>query len=309
MLQQTRVTAALPYYVRFLAEFPDVDSLVRAKEAKLLEVWSGLGYYRRARQMQQAARVIAEQHDGAFPNTFEALLALPGVGPYTAAAIASIAFRRPHAVLDGNVIRVISRLVDEDGDVTRSEVKEALRLKAQSLGDTGAPRRFGEFNQAVMELGATLCVPRNPHCLVCPLASGCVAYKRGVQESRPVKPPKGRTLELEMVVAVVRRGSSLLMRQRPADEALMPGFWELPEEAAERLDENCLQDLGIQLVEELGRFRHGITFRSYRGRVYRARLAGSLPRGYDWIAAGHLDKIPLTTVTRKALKAKLRVQD
>ncbi|HUG81140.1 MAG TPA: A/G-specific adenine glycosylase [Bryobacterales bacterium] len=304
MLQQTRVTAALPYYERFLNVFPDVCSLARAPEARLLEVWSGLGYYRRARQMQQAARVIVEEHGGAFPDTFEALLALPGVGPYTAAAIASIAFGRPHAVLDGNVIRVMSRLVDEDGDVARSEVKEALRAKAQSLGDTGAPRRFGEFNQAVMELGATLCVPRNPRCLVCPLAGGCVAYKRGMQESRPVKPLKGRTLELEMVVAVVRRGLKFLMRQRPADAAVMPGFWELPERAAETLAENCLQDLGIQLVEELGRFRHAITFRSYRGRVYRAKLGGLPPPGYRWIAAGRLDEIPLTTVTRKALKAK-----
>ena len=306
MLQQTRVTAALPYYERFLTVFPDVCSLARAPEAKLLEVWSGLGYYRRARQMRQAARVVVDEHGGAFPDTFEALLALPGVGPYTAAAIASIAFGRPHAVLDGNVIRVMSRLVDEHEDVTRPQVKEALRAKAQSLGDAGAPRRFGEFNQALMELGATLCVPRNPRCLLCPLSGGCVAYKRGVQDSRPVKPLKGRTLELEMVVAVVRRGLNFLMRQRPPDAAVMPGFWELPQRAAKKLDEDCLLDLGIKLGGELGRFRHAITFRSYRGRVYRAKLVGPLPPGYGWIAAGRLDEIPLTTVTRKALKAKLK---
>jgi A/G-specific adenine glycosylase len=306
MLQQTRVTAVLPYYERFLIVFPDVDSLAESKEATLLDVWSGLGYYRRARQMRQAARVIVEEHGGMFPNTFTDLLALPGVGPYTAAAIASIAFGKKHAVVDGNVIRVLSRLVNEERDVTRSQVKRALQVKAQSLGETGAPRRFGEFNQALMELGATLCLPRNPRCLLCPLSSGCVAYKKGVQESRPVKPRKEGTIELEMAVALVRRGSKYLMRQRPANVTVMPGFWELPERAAEKLDDNCLQGLGIQLVEELGQFRHTITFRSYTGRVYRAKLSGHPPFGYRWISAEGLETIPVTTVTRKALQVALQ---
>lgn len=305
MLQQTRVTAALPYYERFLTVFPDVDSLAASEEAKLLEVWSGLGYYRRARQMRQAARIVVEERGGRFPDTYEGLLALPGIGPYTAAAIASIAFGKRRAVVDGNVIRVISRLVNEKRDVTRSQVKEALQVKAQSLGETGAPRRFGEFNQAVMELGAMLCLPRNPRCPLCPFSSGCVAYKKGVQESRPVKSRKEKTIELEMAVALVRRGKNYLMRQRPADAMVMPGFWELPERAAEKLDDNCLQDLDIQLLEELGRFRHGITFRSYRGRVYRAKLSGRIPSGYRWISAERVETIPVTTVTRKAMTAAL----
>ena len=223
MLQQTRVTAALPYYERFLREFPDVGALAVAPEAKLLEVWSGLGYYRRARQMQQAAKVVVTEHGGAFPDTYEGLLALPGIGPYTAAAIASIAFGLPHAVVDGNVIRVISRLINEEGDVSRSATKERLRLHVQALGEAGAPRRFGQFNQAVMELGATVCVPRNPRCLLCPLRDECESRKQGVQESRPVKARKERTVGLQMAVAVVRRGSRYLMRQRPADASLMPG--------------------------------------------------------------------------------------
>ena len=306
MLQQTRVAAALPYYERFLREFPDVYSLANAPQAKLLEVWSGLGYYRRARQMQKAARAIVEQHGGAFPDTYEELLTLPGIGPYTAAAIASISFGRPHAVVDGNVIRVMSRLANEDRDVKRAEVKEAIRIQAQGLGEAGAPRRFGQFNQAVMELGATLCLPRNPRCLLCPVREGCAAFKKGVQESRPVKSRNDKTIELEMAVAVVRRGSSYLMRQRPATSTIMPGFWELPEAAAETLDQNCFQDLRIQLIEHLGDFRHSITFRTYRGRVYQAKLTGRAPSGYRWISNESLKSVPVTTVTRKAMKVALQ---
>jgi len=306
MLQQTRVTAALPYYERFLKEFPDVHALAAAPEAKLLDVWSGLGYYRRVRQMQQAAKVVAAEFDGVFPDTHEGLLALPGIGPYTAAAIGSIAFGLPHAVVDGNVIRVISRLVNEDGDVSRSATKERLRLRVQALGEAGAPRRFGQFNQAVMELGATVCAPRNPRCLLCPLQDGCEARKEGVQESRPVKAKKERLVELEMAVGVVRRGSRYLMRQRPADSSLMPGFWELPEVTGETVADDCFAGLGVSRNEHLGSFRHGITFRSYRGAVYRGTIRGKPPAGYRWVAEDDLTGMPITTVTRKALKIALQ---
>jgi len=309
MLQQTRVTAALPYYERFLKEFPDIRVLASASEAKLLEVWSGLGYYRRARQMQQAAKVIVADQGGTFPDTYEGLLALPGIGPYTAAAIASIAFGLPHAVVDGNVIRVISRLINEDGDVSRSATKERLRLRVQALGEAGAPRRFGQFNQAVMELGATVCAPRNPRCLLCPLQDDCEARKEGVQESRPVKAEKQRLVELEMAVAVIRRGSRYLMRQRPADSILMPGFWELPEVTGETLTDDCFAGLGIRRGEYLGGFRHGITFRSYRGAVYRGTIHGKPPAGYRWVAEADLTEMPISTVARKALKIALQTKN
>lgn len=306
MLQQTRVTAALPYYERFLKDFPDVNALASAPEAKLLEVWSGLGYYRRARQMQQAAKVVVADFGGVFPDTYEGLLALPGVGPYTAAAIGSIAFGLPHAVVDGNVIRVISRLINEDGDVSRSATKERLRLRTQALGEAGAPRRFGQFNQAVMELGATVCAPRNPRCLLCPLQDGCEARKAGIQESRPVKARKERSVELQMGVVVVRRGSRYLMRQRPADSSLMPGFWELPEVAGEILNDDCFAELGVTRGDYLGSFRHGITFRSYRGVVYEGTIRGRLPAGCRWVSAEAFGVLPLTTVTTKALRIALK---
>ena len=250
--------------------------------------------------------MVVADHGGAFPDTYEGLLALPGIGPYTAAAIASIAFGLPHAVVDGNVIRVISRLINEDGDVGRSATKERLRLRVQALGEAGAPRRFGQFNQAVMELGATVCAPRNPRCLLCPLQDGCEARKAGVQELRPVKEKKERLVELEMAVAVVRRGSRYLMRQRPADSSLMPGFWELPEATGETLTDDCFAELGISRGEHLGDFRHAITFRSYRGAVCRGTIRGKPPAGYRWVAEGDLTGMPTTTVTRKALKIALQ---
>ena len=305
MLQQTRVTTALPYYERFLKEFPDIHALAGAPEAKLLAVWSGLGYYRRARQMQQAAKVIVTEHDGVFPDSYDGLLALPGIGPYTAAAIASISFNRAHAVVDGNVIRVMSRFINENGEVSRTETKERLRRRMQTLGEAGAPRRFGLFNQAVMELGATVCALRNPSCMSCPLRDACQACRLGVQGLRPVKAIKERSVELEMAVAVVRRGSHYLMRERPEDSDLMPGFWELPEVTGAALADDCFDALGIRRGEYLGNFRHGITFRSYRGSVYRSKIEGRAPAGYLWVPEQSLEELPLTTVARKALRIAL----
>jgi A/G-specific adenine glycosylase len=303
MLQQTRVTAVLPYYGRFLERLPDVEALARAPEQELLGLWSGLGYYRRARQMQQAARHIVEEHGGEFPRTYDDIRALPGIGSYTAAAIASISFHLPYAVVDGNVLRVLTRLFNEKGDVAKAPVRKRIEGLAQSLGEIGAPRSFGVFNQAVMELGATLCVPRNPRCLLCPLMKDCEARKAGVEQQRPVKRRTERTERLAMNVAVVRRGANLLMRQRPDDASLMPGFWELPEAAAPRLGDDCFDGLGISLREPLGTFRHGITFRDYRGSVYRGSLQGKAPPQYHWVSSRRLETLPLTTVTRKALLA------
>ncbi len=305
MLQQTRVTTALPYYERFLKEFPDVHELAGAPEAKLLAVWSGLGYYRRARQMQQAAKVIVTEHGGVFPDSYDGLLVLPGIGPYTAAAIASISFNRAHAVVDGNVIRVMSRFINESGEVSRTETKERLRRRMQTLGEAGASRRFGLFNQAVMELGATVCTLRNPGCMSCPLRDACQACRLGVQGLRPVKAIKERSVKLEMAVAVVRHGSHYLMRERPEDCDLMPGFWELPEVTGAALADDCFDALGIRRGEHLGNFRHGITFRSYRGSVYRSKIEGRAPACYRWVPEQRLEEMPLTTVARKALRIAL----
>jgi len=306
MLQQTRVSAVIPYYQRFLERFPTVEALAKAPEQELLECWSGLGYYRRARQMQQAARRIVAEHDGVFPDTYEGLAALPGIGSYTAAAIASIAFGRPHAVVDGNVIRVLTRLFDDDRDVTQSAARAALAGRAQRLLECAGRRAYGHFNQAMMELGATLCTPRGPQCLICPVSEQCLARRNGSQLTRPRKKARQKAEQLDLAIALVRRGERLLLRQRPADSAIMPGFWELPQAEAARLDAGCFQSLGIESDGLLGEFRHAITFRNYRGRVHRGILAGKAPGGYRWVSTTRLAELPLTTIARKALAAAAR---
>ena len=303
MLQQTRVATVIPYYEHFLKRFPSVESLAKAREQTLLERWSGLGYYRRARMMQAAARKVVSEHGGVFPKSFEELRALPGIGDYTAAAVASIAFEQPCAVVDGNVIRLITRLDDDSREVTSSPVRRDLQTRAQQLIAAAGPRSRGTFNQAMMELGSLLCTRRKPRCLICPVASYCKARKKGVQEQRPVRPEKRHPVRLQLAVALVERGKKILLRQRPQGDPIMPGFWELPEVQGPRLKADCFSPLGIQKQQQLATFRHGITFREYQGSVYRGKLAVQPTDGYRWVSPERLKRLPLTTITRKALAA------
>lgn len=287
MLQQTRVAAALPYYERFLARFPDVRSLARAPEADVLAAWAGLGYYSRARNLRKAARAIDEA--GAFPSAYEAIRALPGVGDYTAAAIASIAFGLPHPVLDGNVLRVLSRVTADSGDIASSAAKKRLAEMAGALLDARSP---GDFNQALMELGATVCLPRDPQCLVCPVASLCLALRRGLQHRLPVKSRGAGPVRLEQKLLLIRNASCYLLWQRPASASRMAGFWELPEAA----------DLPDAVPgPALGRFRHSITNHHYTVTVHAAEVAGT-PQGFTWLAESHFTGLPLSTTARKALR-------
>src|SRR5262249_4529571 len=226
MLQQTRAAAVIPYYERFLQRFPSVEALARSKESTLLECWSGLGYYSRARNLRRAAQHIVAELGGKFPQTYDGWMSLPGVGPYTAAAIASIAFHQPVAVLDGNVARVMARFENHRGDVRSPLVREELRRKAQALLDR---RRPGEFNQALMELGATVCLPRRPQCLLCPVSGACEARRLGVQNELPVKLGDREPVRLAITVAMAERDGTILLRRRPQQSSLMPGFWELPQ--------------------------------------------------------------------------------
>ncbi len=301
MLQQTRVATVIPYYKQFLERFPTVDRLARAPEQELLESWSGLGYYRRARQMQAAARLIVSEYGGEFPRDFDALKKLPGIGDYTAAAISSITRGEKRAVLDGNVIRVLTRLLDDDRDSGSASVRADLHAHAQALIETAGPRSAGTFNQAMMELGATLCTPRKPQCLLCPIGDLCMARKQGAQGERPVKRRKAAIERLHLAVAIVRKGELLLVRQRPADAAVMPGFWELPEAQGGQLDDLGFEPAAIRLGEALGPFRHAITFRDYQGEVYQAKLSGRPGAGYRWVTLRELGSLPLTTISRKAI--------
>ena len=285
MLQQTRAAAAIPYYEEFLRRFPDVESLARAPESEVLSAWSGLGYYSRARNLCRAAIAIFDQ--GGFPSTFEAIHELPGVGPYTAAAVASIAFGLPHAVLDGNVMRVIARLLADGADIGSGAARDRFQRIAQDLLD---PLQPANFNQAMMELGATVCLPREPLCLVCPVASHCEARAIGRQSEFPVKLRKAEAIEESLELIVIRRGAKVLMRQREASARRMADFWELP----------SLKDLpdAADLIS-VGEFRHSIVNHRYSVTVFEG--SASRMESMAWVTPDGDGKYPVTTITRKAL--------
>jgi A/G-specific adenine glycosylase len=199
MLQQTRVAAVIPYYERFLECFPDVQALAKAPQDEVLRLWSGLGYYSRARNLQKAAQQIVTSHNGIFPETEEEVLALPGIGNYTAAAILSMAHGKHHAVLDGNVARVLARLFAIHGDLREVQRWQALQKMASALLDPSAP---GDWNQAVMELGATVCTPKSPQCPLCPVSKSCRALKAGLAEELPEKRKKRQPVEVRLAAAV-----------------------------------------------------------------------------------------------------------
>ena len=284
MLQQTRVAAVSPYYHRFLERFPAIESLAAAPEPDLLACWSGLGYYSRVRNIQKAAR----QMNGTFPREYESIRSLAGVGNYTAAAVASIAFGLPHAVLDGNVIRVLSRLTNDAGDIGALSTRRRLQELADQLLDRKRP---GAFNQAIMELGATVCLPKQPQCLLCPIAEFCQARQQGTENELPVKLRKVEPVKLERTLLVIRKDGGVLMWQRPAESRKLAGFWELPEP-------HLLPS--VQIGVRLGEFRHSITNHNY---VFCVNIADvrRKPENFEWVSAGELQKLPLSTTSRKAL--------
>jgi len=305
MLQQTRVQAVLSYYDKFLEIFPSVAALAAADEPTLLASWSGLGYYSRARNMRRAAQKIDRERSGKFPRNYDEARELPGVGEYTARAVLSIAYGIPLAVVDGNVARVLSRLY-----MLKEDFKSGKgRRKFQGLADALlAPRRPGDFNQAMMELGATVCLPGQPRCAVCPLARMCLAYKQMAVNRYPPPRRTAKPRARRFVAALIcdDAGRYLLVR-RPKSAKLMAGFWELP---MWELNQPTLQPSGltgipaegIVLRQRIGRVRHAITTNRLDITVHAARLqSGVQLSGSRWVATKDLDRHPITTITRKAL--------
>ncbi len=273
MLQQTRVAAAIPYYERFLARFPDAEALARSSEAEVLTAWSGLGYYSRARNLRRAAELIAAAR--AFPKSYETIRELPGVGDYTAAAVASIAFGLPHAAIDGNVRRVAARLSDD--------AKVDVRRFADSLLDRKNP---GRSNQALMELGATICLPREPLCKSCPVSAHCQAHQHGNQSQLPIRKPKPEPARIRLTLLLIREHGKILL----TENSRVRGFWDLPEPFK-----------GAQLGPSLGIFRHSIMNTRYECEV-REGAARSAPDEMRWWAEEQLREIPLSTTSKKALR-------
>jgi A/G-specific adenine glycosylase len=273
MLQQTRVAAVIPYYERFLARFPTVESLAQASEPEVLTHWSGLGYYSRARNLHRAAREIAAVV--CFPLDYDGLRALPGIGDYTAAAIASIAYDLPHAVVDGNVRRVMMRL--------SSDAAADVQALADLLLDRNRP---GRSNQALMELGALVCVPGDPRCEACPIARECAAHREGTQTALPPPRQKPRTVRLERTLLIIRRRGRILL----APSSRVQGFWDLPE---------AFQ--GARMGRRIGAFRHAILHRQYCFQVFEG-FAQIAPRPMRWFGLRGLDEIPLSTAAKKAMR-------
>lgn len=273
MLQQTRVAVVIERYQRFLQRFPSVHELARARESSVLAEWSGLGYYRRARNLHAAARMVVRQLKGKFPGTSEDLRNLPGVGKYTAAAVASIAFEEPVAVVDGNVERVLRRLLG------RLIAGKKLWSYAQALLDAQCP---GDFNQAMMELGATICLPDEPRCGVCPIQRFCRTQGQG---GSPRSKP--RQFKREVAYALSVRGAAVLLVRRPADCTLMPGMWELPEATSQNDTDEVLFSM-----------KHSITVTDFKVKVVKCRILPGIGR---WVKVSRLNAIPLTGLARKIL--------
>jgi A/G-specific adenine glycosylase len=274
MLQQTRVAAAIPYYNRFLERFPDIAALAGASETEVLALWSGLGYYSRARKLREAAQEIVEA-GGEFPREYAAIRELPGIGDYTAAAVSSIAFGLPYAAIDGNVRRVVMRLTNSaDADVAG---------EAAQLLDRKNP---GRSNQALMELGAVICLPRAPLCQACPVADHCSALQNGTVDRLPPPRVNPETIRRERTLLVIRRGEQIML----SPCARLKGFWDLPDVFP-----------GARPGAVIGVFRHTITNSRYICEV-REATASRGPRGARWFSSGRLHEIALSTTAKKALR-------
>jgi A/G-specific adenine glycosylase len=313
MLQQTRIAAVLPYYQNFVRRFPTVQSLASARPAEVLRAWAGLGYYSRARNLHQAAKEIVARHGGNFPRSREAALTLPGIGRYTAAAVLSIAYEAPLAALDGNVARVLARLAALRGDLRSPRRWRQLEGDAQRLL---ARDSAGDWNQALMELGETLCTPRNPRCAVCPVARFCLARSRGLVNQIPAPRRKRAPVQMRIAAAVLLdpRGRTLLVRDPGAhDGVLFSRMWQFPAVEVTAAPETELKKhLAATLGTETNGFaalppaRHGVTFRNIALLPFLARVK-RLPRAARSciLPLDCLAQVPVSSATRKIAQAAL----
>jgi A/G-specific adenine glycosylase len=316
MLQQTRVETVGPYFERWMRRFPSIAALAAAPLQEVLAAWEGLGYYSRARNLQRAAQMVTGQYGGQLPPDVKRLRQLPGVGRYTAGAIASIAFGQDEPALDGNIRRVLARLfnVTEDARSPQGE-KRLWELAAQNL----PPGRAGDYNQALMDLGAQICTPRAPGCWLCPLAESCQAKALGVQEQRPVLAAKPVPPHYTVTAAVIERAGQVLLAQRPP-QGLLGGLWEFPggkqqegEDLPACLRREIFEELGaeIEVGQALGVYRHAFTHFRITLHAFRCRLLAGEPRPVEavdvqWVAPEALHAYPMGKVDRQIAKKLLQ---
>lgn len=311
MLQQTRVDQATPYFERFISRFPNVQSLAEADQQEVLKYWEGLGYYSRARNLHNGAKQIVSDHNSIIPDTWSDLKSIKGIGDYTASAILSIAFSQPYGVLDGNVIRVLSRYLNHDGDVTKASVKQDLQAFSNEIVSSERP---GDFNQALMELGATVCVPRKPKCDVCPINNHCLNAFNLNNERIPYKPAKPKVPHHKIVVAVIHNPQSgeILISRRKQD-VMLGGFWEFPGgkvKQGESLKDAIIReimeetDISVEISKELATIKHAYSHFKITLTAFICTYKSGIPKPKEsdevrWISVNELGEYPFPKANLK----------
>ncbi|MFO7633000.1 MAG: A/G-specific adenine glycosylase [Caldilinea sp.] len=321
MLQQTRVETVIDYFQRWMNRFPAVEVLAAADLQDVLKAWEGLGYYARARNLHKAAQQIVAKYGGQLPAERKALLALPGIGEYTVGAILSIAFNQPEPILDGNVKRVLARLFDIDRPIDEPAVLRRLWELARAIVEAAPADAAGDCNEGLMELGATICTPQNPRCLICPLVELCEAVRKGVQSERPIMPRRKQTPHYDVAAGVIWAGepfhSKLLIAQRPPD-GMLGGLWEFPGGKLESQDIDLVACLHREIDEELAieidvldplmTVKHAYTHFRITLHAFHARHIGGVPQSigcqdWRWVAIEELTDFPLPVTDQKIRQA------
>jgi A/G-specific adenine glycosylase len=319
MAQQTRIETVVDYYMRWMRRFPTIEALAAADQQEVLKQWEGLGYYARARNLHRAAQIVVAEHGGHLPAERAALRKLPGIGDYTVGAILSLAYNHAEPILDGNVKRVLSRLADIDQPIDQPATLQRLWALARAVVEAAPPESAGRVNEALMELGALVCVPANPRCLLCPVAEHCQALAHGTQGERPVTSPKKQTPHYDVAAGVIWQGeigaSLLLIAQRP-QEGMLGGLWEFPGGKLEASDadlQSCLQreileELGIEIEvgAQVAVVQHAYTHFRITLYAFHARHVGGEPRAlgvadWRWVMLDELNAYPFPVTDRKII--------
>ncbi len=302
MLQQTRVETVLSYYQRFIERFPTVEALAASPEDEVLKLWEGLGYYRRARNLHKGARQVAEELGGVMPADVKELLKISGIGEYTAGAIASIAYDRAVPAVDGNVIRVVSRVQGIRENVGIPSVRRQITQAAAELVPAERP---GDFNQAMMDLGATICVPGTPSCEKCPVAALCDAYREGDAEDIPELPRKNPPKVIDYDLCLIFNGGRVLMRQRT--ETMLQGLWIYPlleeHHTPKQLPALVKRKLGLPVteVQPVGEAKHIFTHQVWQMKIYTTHTTAEAPSGWRFVTLEEMQQLTIPTAVKKAV--------
>lgn len=309
MLQQTRVDQAIPYFHRFMERFPTVYDLAEADQQQVLKIWEGLGYYSRARNLHHASKMVVDEFDGEIPDNEKEIKQLKGIGPYTASAVLSIAYAKPHAVVDGNVLRVLSRYLGIENDIRSSQTKSTIQDAADELIDKNRP---GDFNQAVMELGATICTPSSPKCDQCPISADCIAFSTLKTDTIPYKSPAKKRPHHHIGVGIIKVDDEVLIALRPED-AMLGGLWEFPggkQKENEDIKKTVVRelkeelDVDVAISKPLMKLDHAyshfkITLHAYLCELKNGKPKPKTSQKIQWVPIRELDQYPFPKANRK----------